>query len=365
MKNTFGQSVSMTVFGESHGEAVGVVLDGIAPGIDVDESYIKACLAKRAPSKTTDTARREKDEFKIVSGVFSGKSTGTPICIIVPNENQRSKDYKYGIARPSHADFSANQKYHGYEDFRGGGHFSGRVTAGIVAGGAILQKALQDIGVTVATHILECADLRDKGFEDVKTDRSTLDCADFPVLDKQIASGMIQAIEQAKADGDSVGGIVETAISGIPSGVGEPWFDSVESVLSHALFSIGGIKGVEFGDGFAIAKKRGSQANDVLEYQDGKVVVSRNSNGGINGGITNGADVIFRCAVKPTPSIAKAQNTIDFVKGENTVLSVKGRHDPAIVRRICPVIDAVSALCVCDMLAQRYGTDVLKNGVER
>lgn len=365
MKNTFGQSVSMTVFGESHGEAVGVVLDGIAPGIDVDESYIKACLAKRAPSKTTDTARREKDEFKIVSGVFSGKSTGTPICIIVPNENQRSKDYEYGIARPSHADFSANQKYHGYEDFRGGGHFSGRVTAGIVAGGAILQKALQDIGVSVATHILECADLRDKGFEDVKTDRSTLDCADFPVLDKQIASGMIQAIEQAKTDGDSVGGIVETAISGIPSGVGEPWFDSVESVLSHALFSIGGIKGVEFGDGFAIAKKRGSQANDLIEYKDGKVVVSRNSNGGVNGGITNGADVIFRCAVKPTPSIAKAQNTIDFVKGENTVLSVKGRHDPAIVRRICPVIDAVSALCVCDMLAQRYGTDVLKNGVER
>ena len=228
-----------------------------------------------------------------------------------------------------------------------------------------MQKALQDIGVTVATHILECADLRDKWFEDVKTDRSTLDCADFPVLDKQIASGMIQAIEQAKADGDSVGGIVETAISGIPSGVGEPWFDSVESVLSHALFSIGGIKGVEFGDGFAIAKKRGSQANDVLEYKDGKVVVSRNSNGGVNGGITNGADVIFRCAVKPTPSIAKAQNTIDFVKGENTVLAVKGRHDPAIVRRICPVIDAVSALCVCDMLAQRYGTDVLKNGVER
>lgn len=355
----------MTVFGESHGEAVGVVIDGIAPGIDVDESYIKACLAKRAPSKTTDTARREKDEFKIVSGVFSGKSSGTPICIIVPNENQRSKDYEYGIARPAHADFSANQKYHGYEDFRGGGHFSGRVTAGIVAGGAILQKALQDIGVTVATHILECADLRDKGFEDVKTDRTTLDCADFPVLDKQIESGMIQAIEQAKADGDSVGGIVETAISGIPSGVGEPWFDSVESVLSHALFSIGGIKGVEFGDGFAIAKKRGSQANDLIEYKDGKVVVTRNANGGINGGITNGADVIFRCAVKPTPSIAKAQNTIDFIKGENTVLSVKGRHDPAIVRRICPVIDAVSALCVCDMLAQRYGTDVLKNGVGR
>lgn len=260
----------MTVFGESHGEAVGVVIDGIAPGIDVDESYIKACLAKRAPSKTTDTARREKDEFKIVSGVFSGKSTGTPICIIVPNENQRSKDYEYGIARPAHADFSANQKYHGYEDFRGGGHFSGRVTAGIVAGGAILQKALQDIGVTVATHILECADLHDKGFENVKTDRSTLDCVDFPVLDKQIESGMIQAIEQAKADGDSVGGIVETAISGIPSGVGEPWFDSVESVLSHALFSIGGIKGVEFGDGFAIAKNAAAKPTTSLNTKTAK-----------------------------------------------------------------------------------------------
>ena len=364
MKNTFGNSVSMTVFGESHGFGVGVVLDGVAPGIEVDEQFIKAQLARRAPSLSTDTARRESDDFQIVSGVFQGKTTGSPLCIMIPNHDQKSKDYDYGVARPSHADYTAFCKYHGFEDYRGGGHFSGRVTAGIVAGGAILIGALKKLGIEIGTHILECANLRDKGFYDVKNDISTLQNAKFPTLDQKIGQDMTRAIEDAKAHCDSVGGVVETAIVGVPEGVGEPWFDSVEGVLSHALFSIGAVKGVEFGDGFAISKKTGSQANDAMRIKDGEVVFESNNNGGVNGGITNGAPIIFRCAVKPTPSIAQEQKTIDFVKNEDALIAVKGRHDPCIVRRICPVVDAIGALCVCDLLAQRYGTDVLKNGVK-
>lgn len=364
MKNTFGNSVSMTVFGESHGFGVGVVLDGVAPGIEVDEQFIKAQLARRAPSLSTDTARRENDDFQIVSGVFQGKTTGSPLCIMIPNHNQKSKDYDYGVARPSHADYTAFCKYHGFEDYRGGGHFSGRVTAGIVAGGAILAGALKKLGIEIGTHILECANIRDKGFYDVKNDILTLQNAKFPALDQKIGQDMTRAIEDAKAHCDSVGGVVETAIVGVPEGVGEPWFDSVEGVLSHALFSIGAVKGVEFGDGFAISKKTGSQANDAMRIKDGEVVFESNNNGGVNGGITNGAPIIFRCAVKPTPSIAQEQKTIDFVKNEDALIAVKGRHDPCIVRRICPVVDAIGALCVCDLLAQRYGTDVLKNGVK-
>lgn len=364
MKNTFGNSVSMTVFGESHGFGVGVVLDGVAPGIEVDEQFIKAQLARRAPSLSTDTARRENDDFQIVSGVFQGKTTGSPLCIMIPNHDQKSKDYDYGVARPSHADYTAFCKYHGFEDYRGGGHFSGRVTAGIVAGGAILIGALKKLGIEIGTHILECANIRDKGFYDVKNDILTLQNAKFPALDQKIGQDMTIAIEDAKAHCDSVGGVVETAIVGVPEGVGEPWFDSVEGVLSHALFSIGAVKGVEFGDGFAISKKTGSQANDAMRIKDGEVVFESNNNGGVNGGITNGAPIIFRCAVKPTPSIAQEQKTIDFVKNEDALIAVKGRHDPCIVRRICPVVDAIGALCVCDLLAQRYGTDVLKNGVK-
>lgn len=365
MKNTFGQSVSMTVFGESHGDCVGVVIDGLCPGLIVDEDKIKEALALRAPSQSTDTARREKDEFRIVSGVFNGKTEGTPICIIIPNENVKSSDYQYGIARPSHADYTAFCKYHGFEDYRGGGHFSGRVTAGIVAAGAILKGALQNVGITVATHVLECANVRDKEFNDVQNEVLTLDCAKFPVIDKSVEADMAVAIESAKADGDSVGGITQTAIVGMPAGVGEPYFDTMESVLAHALFAVGGVKGVEFGKGFEMSKMRGSEANDEMRFEGGKAVCATNNNGGINGGITNGMPILFNCAIKPTPSIYKAQNTIDFVSGKDARLQIKGRHDPAIVRRVCHVINAVSTLCVCDMLAQRYGTDVFNKGIDK
>lgn len=364
MKNTFGQSISLTVFGESHGAGVGVVLDGLCSGLDVNDESIKTALALRAPSTSTDTARRERDAYQILSGVFNGKTTGTPICIFIPNENTDSKAYEYGIARPSHADYAAFCKYGGYEDYRGGGHFSGRVTAGIVATGAILKDALKWLGISIGTHILECANVRDNEFNDIQNEVLSLDCAKFPVLNEDKAKEMIACIEQAKANLDSVGGITQTAIVGLPAGVGEPMFDSVEGMISHAMFAIGGVKGIEFGKGFELGKMLGSVANDAFVIEDGKVKTSTNNNGGINGGITNGMPVVFNLAIKPTPSIAQKQNTVDFVNGKETQIEIVGRHDPAIVRRICPVVNGVSALVVCDLLAQRYGTDVFKKGIK-
>lgn len=363
MKNTFGQSVSLTVFGESHGEAVGVVIDGLTAGIEVNEENIKIALEKRRPNLKTDTPRVEKDDFKILSGVFNGKTTGTPIAIVIPNENTKSGDYEssYGKARPSHADYVAFSKYGGNEDFRGGGHFSGRVTAGIVAAGAILKSALEKKNIFIGSHILNCKNAQDREFIDAYLDIKKLSESDFPVLDENAKEEITSEILNAKQNLDSVGGTIETAVVGLPVGVGEPWFDSLEGVLSHALFSLGGVKGVEFGKGFDGYKLFGSEYNDALLYKDGKVVTKTNNNGGINGGISNGMPVIFKCAVKPTPSIAKPQETIDFIKQKNTVLEIKGRHDPAIIRRICPCIESLTALVICDMLCVKFGTDYLRD----
>ena len=360
MKNTFGSQVTLTLFGESHGSEIGAVLDGLCPGMPVDEGVIAALLSRRRPSSPLDTPRQEKDEFRIVSGVRNGKTTGTPLCILIPNADQHSRDYAalHGKARPSHADYAAFCKYHGYEDDRGGGHFSGRITAALVASGGVLLPSLNRLGIDIATHIRRCTQIDDRVFGDMQADISLLHAAAVPVLDVQAGERMAQAILQAKESGDSVGGVTETAVCGLPPGLGEPWFDSVEGLLSHALFSLGGVKGVEFGDGFALADSRGSAANDPFRMQDGRVVTASNHNGGINGGITNGMPVVFRCAVKPTPSIAREQQTVDFLQKENVALSIAGRHDPAIVRRICPVIDSVTVLVLCDLLAGRYGTDV-------
>lgn len=362
MKNTFGQSIALTIFGESHGKAIGAVIDGLTPGISVDESKIEFELSRRRPSSHIDTPRREADKFEIVSGVFEGKTTGTPLTIIIPNENTKSSDYTYGTARPSHADYSAFCKYHGFEDYRGGGHFSGRITAAIVAAGGILLPMLESMGIKIGTHILRCADIEDNAFCDFEKEIEALHFADFPTISKECANRITQKIAETAKEGDSIGGITQTAVCGMPKGVGEPFFDSIESVLSHALFSIGGIKGVEFGKGFGFVNAFGSEANDEFELKCGKIVTKTNNNGGINGGISNGMPILFNCAVKPTPSISKTQNTVDFINQKNTVISVKGRHDPAIIRRICPVIDSICAAVICDLLAQRYGTDIFSKG---
>lgn len=361
MKNTYGNSVSITLFGESHGPAIGAVLDGLAAGIPVDESFIAEQLRKRRPSGKISTSRVEEDKFEILSGVFNGKTTGTPIAVVIPNENVKSGDYSdiSRLARPGHADYTAHLKYHGFEDFRGGGHFSGRVTAAIVAVGAIAVSALAAKGIKIGTHIKSCAGISDREFSDIESDIDLLNSLDFSVLDPEISAAMIEKIEAAAKDGDSVGGELETAVFGFPSGVGEPFFDSVESRLSHALFSIPAVKGVQFGDGFALASMRGSEANDPIEIKGGRVVTKTNRAGGINGGITNGMPIIFSCAIKPTPSIFKTQDTVDYIKLENAKLSLKGRHDPAIIHRARVVIDSIAAISLCDMLAERFGTDFL------
>lgn len=361
MKNTIGNSVSITLFGESHGNAVGAVLDGIAPGIPVDEDFIKSQLSLRRQSGETSTPRQEADNFIIQSGVFNGFTTGTPICIVIPNADTKSKDYGEirGKARPGHADYTAFCKYNGYEDYRGGGHFSGRITAGIVAVGAIALKALQQKNIHIGTHILRCGGISDRNFSDLLADINSLNNRQFAVLDSTAEQKMKQAIINAKNEGDSVGGVLETAVYGLPVGVGEPWFDSVEGTLSHALFSIPAVKGVEFGDGFSVADMLGSEANDAFCTENGNVFTKTNTNGGINGGITNGMPIIFRCAVKPTPTIHKMQETVDFINNQNVELTAGGRHDPCIVHRARVVVDSITAIMLCDALSLKFGTDWL------
>ena len=361
MKNTFGSHVAVTLFGESHGPSIGVVLDGLAPGLPVDEAFIAELLTRRRPSGLISTTRQEADPFVIESGVFEGRTTGTPVCIRIPNGDTRSKDYAASrwLARPSHADYTANCKYHGFEDYRGGGHFSGRITAALVAAGGIVIPALEAKGIRIASHIRRLGGVEDRPFADMATDMAILADSAFPVLEPEAAKQMTDCILVARENGDSVGGVLETAITGLEAGLGEPWFDSVESLLSHALFSVPAVKGVEFGAGFALADMTGSAANDPFRMGNAGVVTATNNSGGINGGITNGMPVIFRCGIRPTPTIARQQETVDMQSRTDTTLLATGRHDPCIVHRAAVVVEAVTALTVCDILAGRHGTDWL------
>lgn len=362
MKNTLGSSVAVTLFGESHGTAIGAVVDGLAPGIPVDEAFIAHQLSLRRPWGNISTARVEPDRFEFVSGVFEGKTTGTPLCVLIPNTNTKSGDYAAtrALARPGHADYTAFAKYHGFEDYRGGGHFSGRITAALVAAGAIALTALRGKGIQIGTHIARCGGVSDAAFsDDLNADIAALNEKQFAVLDETKGEAMRDAISAAAEEGDSVGGVLETIVTGLPAGVGEPWFDTLEGLLAHGLFSVPAVKGVEFGDAFSMTDARGSAFNDAF-YMDGDTVSTKtNHNGGVNGGISNGMPLRIRCMVKPTPSIFKEQQTVDFLRGEDAALSLKGRHDPAIIHRARVVADSVVALVLCDALALRFGTDYL------
>ena len=362
VKNTLGNSVTITLFGESHGPQIGAVLDGIAPGIDVDLEFMKKQLNLRKPYGKISTQRVEADEPIIVSGVFEGKTTGSPLCILFENNNTKSKDYSQikDMMRPGHADYTAIEKYHGFADYRGGGHFSGRLTTPIVATGAILIDALKKKGIQIGTHIRECGPIGDRDFKEYDEDIAKVNELVFPVLEERMAEKMKGYIESAAENGDSVGGILETAVTGLPAGLGEPWFDSLESMLSHGIFSIPAVKGIEFGKGFTFAGMYGSQANDAFEISQGKVMTKTNHNGGINGGITNGMPVLFKTVIKPTPSIFKVQETVNMVTKENVTYQIQGRHDPAIIHRARVVVDSITAIVLCDLLALRYGTDWLK-----
>ncbi len=366
MKNTFGDSLALTIFGESHGKAIGAVLDGMAAGVPVDEEFLAACMDKRrARGDGLSTARVEADKVQFLSGVVNGHTTGTSIALMIENQNTRSRDYAKtaDLLRPGHADYTAYAKYHSYQDARGGGHFSGRITAALVAAGAVVLGALNRAGIDITTHIAKCAGISDTPF--ALNDSDTLAAQaeallnkseGFALLDASVEEPMKAAIRAAGSDGDSVGGILETAILGLPAGVGEPYFDSVESVLSHAAFSIPAVKGIEFGTGFGFADLHGSEANDSFRVNAaGSIVTETNHNAGVNGGISNGMPVVFRTAVKPTPSIYKQQDTVDYIARKNAELSIQGRHDPCIVPRAAIVQTCAAALAIGDLLTEKYG----------
>ena len=359
MKNTIGNAITVTLFGESHGEAIGAVIDGLSPGVKIEREYIEKKLLQRKAKGKISTARQEADEVRFLSGIFDGYTTGTPISLIIENTNTKSSDYEWlkTTPRPSHADYTAECKYHGYQDYRGGGHFSGRVTAALVAAGAILEAALESRGIFIGTRIKRLSHIDDVGEITEIADTELLNSRDFPTLSEDCAAKMIEKIEAAAAIGDSVGGVLETAVFGMPAGIGEPWFDTVEGMLSHAIFSVPAVKGIEFGRGFAIADMYGSEANDAYATDGKRIYTKTNNNGGIIGGITSGMPIIFRTAIKPTPSIFTEQDSVNLSTMENTKLTVKGRHDPAIIHRARAVIDAVTAIALSDLLEMRFGTD--------
>ena len=359
MKNSLGENLTVTIFGESHGPYIGVVLDGLAPGIPVDKEFINHQLDLRRPSGKISTARVEQDEFILASGVFNDKTTGTPLTILIPNSVQHSKDYEKTamLARPGHADYTANVKYHGFQDYRGGGHFSGRITAALVAAGGIVIPELAKKGIKIGSHIQSLGGIKDRSFNNYDQDIEALGKTNFAVLDPEKAALMKAKAEEIAAEGDSIGGVLETLVTGMPAGVGEPWFGTLEGLLSYALFSVPAIKGVQFGSGFDLVDHKGSEFNDPFFMEGNRVLTKSNNNGGINGGISNGMPIIFRSAVKPTPSIYKEQDTINMKEKSDAKLQIEGRHDPAIIHRARVVVDSVTALVIYDALVGRYGTD--------
>ena len=364
MKNTFGSQLCLTLFGESHGPAAGAVLDGLPAGLCVDTGFLAACMDKRrARGDGLTTARTEADQVSILSGVYQGRTTGTPITLTIANTNIRPADYQKTAAllRPGHADYTAFCKYHGFQDARGGGHFSGRLTAPLVAAGALCLSALNGKGISIVTHLARCAGVADTPFaaDDptlLARQMAAVDAAPgFALIDPAAEAPMQAAIRAAGASRDSTGGILETAVTGLPAGLGEPFFDNAESVLSHMLFSIPAVKGVEFGLGFAFADRLGSAANDAFTMTAGRVTTQTNHNGGINGGITNGMPLVFRTAVKPTPSIAAPQATISWPGGQPATLQLQGRHDPCILPRAAIVQSCAAAVALCDLACAQFG----------
>lgn len=343
-----------SIFGESHGPAIGVVLEGVPAGLALDLDAVRVDLARRAPGKNAlSTARREADEPRILSGVFEGRTTGTPLCAVIENTDTRSGDYEKtkDLARPGHADYAAHVRYQGFRDYRGGGHFSGRLTAPLVFAGGVAKQLLAQRGVFVGAHISTVYGVNDSALEDWESLNA---CAakDFPVLDDEKGAEMQAAILEAKNEQDSVGGAIECGVFGLPAGLGEPDFGrNAEGIFSQYLFAVPAVKAVAFGAGTAFALMRGSEANDPLYVdEDGSVKGEQNCAGGINGGITNGMPLVFEVTMRPTPSIARRQFTVDLAKGENAVLELSGRHDPCVVHRAVPVIEAAAALAACELL---------------
>ena len=343
-----------SIFGESHGPAIGVVLEGVPAGLVLDLDAIRFDLARRAPGKSPlSTARKESDEPHILSGVFEGRTTGAPLCALIENTDTRPKDYSQtkDLARPGHADYAAHVRYGGCNDYRGGGHFSGRLTAPLVFAGGVAKQLLAQKGVRVGAHIAAIYGISDDPLEDWDGLKAAAD-KDFPVLNDTAGQRMQAAILEAKNDQDSVGGAIECGVFGLPPGLGAPDFgQNAEGIFSQYLFAVPAVKAVAFGAGVAFALMRGSEANDPLYMDDdGSVKAEQNCAGGVNGGITNGMPLTFEVTMRPTPSIARRQFTVDMAKKENAVLELQGRHDPCVVHRAVPVIEAAAALAACELM---------------
>lgn len=356
MSGIWGNNIKLSIFGESHGTAVGITIDGLKAGIELDLDYINNEMKRRAPGNSIlATERKETDSFEILSGCFNGKTTGTPLCAVIYNTDQRSKDYESNksLPRPSHGDYTGFIKYGGFNDYRGGGHFSGRLTAPLVFAGSICRKLLEREGIIIGSHIKSIGSIEDSPFDLAAIDKGLLEklrTCSLPLIDASKEVKIRDAITKAKSENDSLGGVIEAAVINVKPGIGNPFFDSVESILAHLMFSIPGVKGIEFGAGFNISRMSGSQANDEFYVENGSVKTYTNNNGGILGGITNGMPVVFRVAFKPTASIGKSQRTIDMEKLENTVMELKGRHDPCIVPRAVPVVEAMAAIGMLDLM---------------
>lgn len=351
MSNVWGQNITLSIFGESHGEGIGIVIGGLPPGEEIDREEIALDMKRRAPGGSAyTTSRTETDQVTILSGLLNDRTTGAPLCGLIANGDTRSGDYQRNFPRPGHSDLAAFMKYGGAHDHRGGGHFSGRLTAPLTFAGSIARQILLRKGITIGAHIGQIGQIRDGVLS--RVDREILDgfrASSFPLINIEMETAMKEAILAAKEEGDSVGGIIECAAFGLPGGLGSPFFHSVESRISSMMFSIPAVKGIEFGEGFGMAAMRGSEANDPIRLSGGKIVTASNHNGGINGGITNGMPLLFRVAIRPTASIRKPQNTVDLEKMEEAVMEVRGRHDPCIVPRAVPVVEAGLALCLLDL----------------
>lgn len=353
MSSTFGENLKLSIFGQSHGAAIGMTLDGIPAGLPVDFQQLQLFLNRRAPGQQAwSTSRQEADRTDFLAGIVDGFTCGAPIAAVIPNTNVRSDDYANlkVCPRPGHADYTAQIKYGGFQDAAGGGHFSGRLTAPLCIAGGLCRQWLQEMGIQIGARIASIGDIADEMSFDPVNPQLDKVCKDFPVLSSQIGERMKAKITVVKDDGDSVGGIIECAITGLPAGLGEPMFGGVESRLAQILYGIPAVKSVEFGIGRTAAQLLGSQCNDSFTLENGQIRTVTNHAGGILGGITTGMPVIFQVAIKPTPSILKPQQTVNLNSGEITQLKVHGRHDPCIVPRAVPVVEAAAAIAIFDLV---------------
>ena len=355
MSANWGHNIELSLFGESHGEAIGVVIGNLPAGVRLDMEAIRWFMKRRAPGQNKmSTPRQEKDEVQIVSGLLDGVTTGAPLCAMIHNSDQHSKDYSELKVkmRPGHSDYPAYIKYHGYNDVRGGGHFSGRLTAPLVFAGSVARQILLEKGIVIGAHIQSIHETYDQSFP-VDIDETLLKQLSsqlYPTIDTAVFPKMQKEIEDARQQQDSVGGSIECAILNVPAGIGNPFFDSIESHLSSLLFSIPAVKSVSFGSGEAMTKMYGHEANDNYYYQNGQVKTKTNHNGGITGGISNGMPIIIKVGIKPTPSISQVQQTVNVKTQTDTQIQVKGRHDPCIVPRAVVVVESMAALGILDMI---------------